>query len=334
MKPKAAGTWRGVNLPRRQRGIAMLVAILLVALGTIVAAAVAYESAMSARRASATLSFDEALLIAQGAEGIAAYGLRAIMQSGQSGKNGGGTGDIYPAQPWAQPVELEVVPGVMLRAQLEDVSGRFNLNWLGVTGANGQADKATVDAFNKLLAKLGIETKWTDLIIDWIDQNQQPLPDGAEDSAYLGQNPPYLTANQFITSTSELLALPGFGPDRLRKLAPYVTALPPGVGLNICSARGATLDAFRKQDEYGLDEEAFEKLRTNAAGCFPSLTTYNETLATAGAGVQASRFTTKSQYFRLSSLVTIGTSEFNLYSLLYVDSQFRTHVIMRSYTPD
>ena len=50
--------------PARQRGIAMLVAILLVALGTIIAAAVAYDSAMTARRGAATLSFDDAAVSA------------------------------------------------------------------------------------------------------------------------------------------------------------------------------------------------------------------------------------------------------------------------------
>src|SRR5256886_14959737 len=56
--------------PRGQRGIALLVAILLVALGTIIAAAVAYENALSARRGTATYAFDQALLIAQGAEAL------------------------------------------------------------------------------------------------------------------------------------------------------------------------------------------------------------------------------------------------------------------------
>ena len=71
--------------PARQRGIAMLVAILLVALGTIIAAAVAYESAMTARRSTATLSFDEALLVSEGAEALAAYGLKTVMQMSKPG---------------------------------------------------------------------------------------------------------------------------------------------------------------------------------------------------------------------------------------------------------
>ena len=72
--------------PARQRGIALLVAILLVALGTIIAAAIAYRSAMTARRATATFSFDEALLVGEGAEALAAYGLKASSASG--GKSG------------------------------------------------------------------------------------------------------------------------------------------------------------------------------------------------------------------------------------------------------
>ena len=104
-----------------QRGVALLVAILLVALGTIIAAAVAYENAMTARRGTATYAFDQSLLIAQGAEALAAYGLRQIYQSDAT--------HIYPGQGWDKPVgPIEVVPGVMLEASLEDLQGRFNLN--------------------------------------------------------------------------------------------------------------------------------------------------------------------------------------------------------------
>jgi len=195
----------------------MLVAILLVALGTIVAAAVAYESAMSARRGTATFAFDEALLVGQGAEALAAYGLKAVMQNSKAGA--GGTVDVYPSQQWAQPVgPLEVVPGVTLEATLEDMQGRFNLNWLVDSGqasagapnnstgmGNGNPatpggapgpDAGAVKAFNNLLESLGMDPKWTDMIIDWIDADNMPQTQGAEDSAYLSQNPPYLAANK------------------------------------------------------------------------------------------------------------------------------------------
>jgi general secretion pathway protein K len=319
----------------------MLVAIMLVALGTIIAAAVAYESAMTARRGTATFSFDEALLVGEGAEALAAYGLRAVVQ-GTSAAGGGS--DIYPSQPWAQPVgPLEVVPGVTLEASLEDMQGRFNLNWLVSTGGQtgtttttaGQPNAAAVAAFNHLLELVGVEPKWADLIVDWIDADTSPLPDGAEDSAYLGQNPPYLTANQYITSTSELLALPGFGHDRFQKLAPYISALPPSTLLNICSAKAQVLDAFMiGRQEYSSDPTGLDKSRASAPACFPTLAVYQSTFGEGFAAV-SSLFNTKSSYFRLTSLVTIGTTEFNLYSLLYMDTQgYFIHPIQRSFSPD
>ena len=67
-----------------QRGVALIVAILLVALGTIIAATVAYENAMTARRGTGTYVSDESLLIAQGAEALAAPAIanarRAVAQ--------------------------------------------------------------------------------------------------------------------------------------------------------------------------------------------------------------------------------------------------------------
>jgi len=315
----------------------MLVAILLVALGTILAAAIAYESAMSARRSTATFSFDEALLVDEGAEALAAYGLRAIRQQDK-------TGTINMAQPWVQPVgPVEVVPGVTLEASLEDLQGRFNLNSLVLSDGTGQPDPQAVQIFQRLLQLVGVEPKWADLLVDWIDPNNQPLPDGAEDNAYLSQDPPYLTANLYITSTTELLALPGFGADRFRKIAPYVVALPPTVTqVNICTASGVVLDALmaaggqgeESRAEFSLDPQGLAKNRASAGMCFPSLQEYQAAL-----GSNASKATkyvgTNSHYFRLSSFVTLGTTEFNLYSLLFQDDNLgMVHTVLRSYSPD
>ncbi len=151
----------------------MLVAILLVALGTIIAADVAYTSAMSARRGTATLSFDEALLVGEGAEAFAGYGLRTVMQMSKPGPSG--TPDIYATQPWAQPVgPLEVVPGVTLEANLEDMQGRFNLNWLVTFNGStpGKPEPVALEAFQNLLQLVQVDPKWADMVVDWIDPGQ------------------------------------------------------------------------------------------------------------------------------------------------------------------
>jgi len=301
--------------PRAQRGIALLVAILLVALGTIVAAAVAYENAMTARRGTATYAFDESLLIAQGAEALAAYGLRQIYQSDPT--------HIYPGQGWDKALgPIEVVPGVMLEASLEDMQGRFNLN--NLVKPDGTPDITQVNAFVQLLAMLGLEPKWAGYLIDWIDVDIVPQnPEGAEDSVYMGQTPPYRTPNRYITSTTELLALPGFGRDRYLKLAPYVAALPQGTAINICTAPGPVLDAFlgSGHSEFGANPQQLTQNRVNTSGCFPTLANYQAAFDQKVWAAGASKiFRTSSRYFRLSSLITIGSAEFNLYSLLYLDA--------------
>jgi len=347
--------------PARQRGLALLVAIILVALATVMAASIAYENALTARRGVATFAFDQALLVAQGAEALAAYGLRQSVQSNPK--------QLYVGEGWDQPYgPIEVVPGVMLEAWLEDLQGRFNLN--NLVQADGTPDPVMVNAFNNLLARLGLESQWTGYIVDWIDADGTPsVPDGAEDSVYMGQAVPSRAANRYITSASELLALPGFGRERYLKIAPYVTALPHNTRINTCTASGLLLDAFIAADheEYS-DADRLAKTREQAKACYPTLADYQKSYpdqhawaggqatpagppagslqnpaaktrpATAAApatqGAQA-KFAETSAYFRLTSVVSIGSTEFNLYSLLYQDDNLKTvRPIQRSFTPD
>jgi len=339
---KRSRQWRSGRLPARQRGIALLVAILLVALGTMIAAAIAYENAMTARRGAATFALDQSVLIGEAAEALAAYGLREVWRSDKQ--------HTYIGQGWDKPVgPVEVVPDVMLTASLEDLSGRFNLNSL--VNSDGTVNQTAFAAFQQLLAYLEIEPKWAGYIVDWIDPDIVPQnPDGAEDSVYMGQSPPYRTPNMYITSASELLALPGFGHDRYKKLAPYVVALPIDAKLNICTAPGMVLDAYTPgRREFSLDPAGLQKNRESAGACFPSLQEYQQAFQSQAkppaqktgnntnnqnTGDSGAQFVTNSSYFRLTSFVTIGSTEFNLYSLLYQDATGSVRPLLRSYTPD
>jgi general secretion pathway protein K len=325
---------RLVAPPSRQRGIAMLIAVLLVALGTMLAAAIAYENAMAARRSVATFDFDEGILVAEAAEALAAYGLQQTLQM-QSGAQR----TINLSQPWAQPVgPLEIVPGVMLDASLEDLSGRFNLNSL-VDPQTGMVDPVARAALENLMTLAQVDPKWVGYIIDWIDADIQPSsPSGAEDSVYMGQTPPYLAANEYITSTTELLAIPGFGRDNYEKLRPYITALPVDGKVNVCTASGVVLDAFLEPGhlDFSQNAETLAKNRASAGGCFPKLTPdYSQTFTNPADFTKVQgKVADRSQYFRLTSHVTIGTAEFNLYSLLYLESSGTSRPILRSYSPD
>ena len=286
------------------------------------------------------------VLVGEAAEALAAYGLRAVWRSDKS--------HIYIGQGWDKPVgPIEVVPDVMLTASLEDLSGRFNLNSL--VNADGSVNQTNFAAFQQLLTYLDIEPKWAGYMVDWIDPDIVPQnPDGAEDSVYMGQLPPYLAPNRYITSASEILALPGFGHDRYAKLAPYIVALPTDAKINVCTASGLVLDAFTPgQREYSLDPDGLQKNRQSAGACFPPLQVYQQAIAQAPKPATtplnqnqngtpnpnqnqtpAAEFATNSSYFRLTSFVTIGSTEFNLYSLLYQDATGNVRPLLRTYTPD
>ena len=163
----------------------------------------------------------------------------------------------------------------MLTASLEDLLGTLQSQHSLVNATDGTVNQANFAAFQQLLNYLEIEPKWAGYIVDWIDPDIVPQnPDGAEDSVYMGQSPPYRTPNMYITSASEILALPGFGHDRYAKLAPYIVALPIDAKINICTASGLVLgDAFipAGRREYSLDPDGLQKNRDRLpAARFPA----------------------------------------------------------------
>jgi len=313
-------------LAARQRGIALLTAILLVALATILAATIGYENAMTARRGTATFAFDQSVEVAKAAEAIAAYALRATRQTNHT--------TTYPGQPWSTPYgPVDLVPGVTLEAWLEDTQGRFNLN--NLVNPDGSTNPDGVLVFQNLLTALGLEPKWAQLMADWIDSDTVPNnPDGAEDSVYLSQDPPYRAANMFITSSSEILALPGFGRDRYLKLAPFITALPQGTTINLCSARAEVLDALGPAGTTNF-ADAQNLAKNRAEGCFPTRQDFDALFSDPAARAKSDAMVTSiSNYFTLTSIITIGTTQFALYSLLHQEGDLRVRSIQRGFTAD
>src|SRR6185295_5609475 len=103
----------------RQRGVALLVAIVMFAIATTVAAAITYNKAMAARRAAATFALEQARQAGMAAEALAAIVLENNATSRRTRFH-----DTWDDP--LGPVEIEGT-GVWIQAQLEDLSARFNL---------------------------------------------------------------------------------------------------------------------------------------------------------------------------------------------------------------
>lgn len=296
----SAGAPRG-----RQRGVALITAVLIVALATILAVNVVYRGMLDQRRAATLFALDQAFEVALGAEAWAADVLQRDEQDSQ--------GDNL-TENWARPLPPLPIEGGAVAGRLEDLQGRFNLN--NLVFSDGTTNPEAVLQLARILTWLDLEPSWASAMADWIDQDTEPgFPDGAEDSVYTGQDPPYLAANMPITRASELLALPGFGAERYAKLEPYVTALPVGTRLNVCTAPGIVLDSLIENvREFGLSPDDLAKRRQS--GCFPEVTDLRGSFGEEQYDRIKDLIGESSNFFGATVWVTIGTTDFTLYSLL------------------
>ncbi|MHB8720186.1 MAG: type II secretion system minor pseudopilin GspK [Steroidobacteraceae bacterium] len=321
---------------KNQRGVALIIALILVALATILASKLTFDGFLERRRAIGVLAAEQALHFGLGAEALAADVLAQDAQSSAS--------QTTLAAPWAQPTQpLPITPEDdpegepigTLQGELEDMQGRFNLNSLGRVIMDQKLQTPVQDPqplaqFQRLLTSVGVEPKWAAIARDWIDADDIPgSPDGAEDQIYTSQMPPYRTGNWPMMSPSELMNMPGFGADRYRLIAPYVTALPDATApLNICTAPAVVLESLSEN----LNGEYSPQVLANGrkTGCFPDLNAFRNVVGPKFIGAINGRYGTTSQYFQLTTRVTLGTTEFTLYSLLK-RSNGKTTPLLRSF---
>ena len=348
--------------PRRERGVALIIALILVALAAILATKLSFDGWIERRRTVSLMATEQAFHFGMGAEALAADVLSQSTQAAQTGQNGqsstngsatnsttsttntGNSNQVTLAQAWAQPTQPmpitpeddpEGEPIGVLQGAIEDMQGRFNLNNLAhvVQGQNGQItqDPVPLQQFQRLLVIVGLEPKWAGIARDWIDADDQPgEPDGAEDSVYTSQTPPYRTGNWPMMSPSELMNMPGFGADRYRKIAPYVTALPTATAkINICTAPAPVLQSFA--ENIGSDYTPELLAGERKSGCFPDKQTFANVIGPTAAATVANWYTDTSMYFRLTTRVTLGTTEFTLYSLLYRTAGGKVTPLLRTF---
>lgn len=314
----------------QQRGVALIMAILMVALAAILAVKVGFDAYLDYRRASTIYSLDQGFEVAVGAEAWAADFLAADFNANKT--------HTHLGQKWATQLPPFPIDNGELIGRLEDMQGRFNLNNLlpapGGSDPNAPpSNKSYVEQFKRLLELAEVEPMWAEKIVDWIDaDNVESFPDGAEDNAYSAEAPPYLAANMPITRVSELLALKDFGLERYRKLEPLVSALPVGTKLNLCTAPSLVLDSFAyasKLTQYSVTPQAVTQQR--GSSCWPLYTDLEKNLnADEKAHAQPS-VGTMSEHFRGTIVVTIGTNQFTLYSHLVRNSSGQVRASTRSF---
>jgi general secretion pathway protein K len=218
-------------LPGRQRGVALLVALLVVALASVLIAALLDRGELTAARTRNQLRAAQAQAYAQGLE---AYAARVLQQDTLNGARVDAAGDV-----WAVPLPPTPVPGGEITATMSDLSGRFNLNNMAPDYAQHQVWE---NKFRLLLQALKLDPNLALAVHDWMSRD---AASGSNDAFYLSQPVPYRSAKNIFFHISELRLLRGVSGAAYAQLAPHVSALPPGTWININTATVPVLMTLR-----------------------------------------------------------------------------------------
>ena len=299
----------------RQRGVAVLTAILIVAIGTSIAVSLLWESTLDQRRTESAVLGDQGLLWVHGAEAWAADILRQDLVDSPDADS---FADIWAIELAPLPVEGGTIAG-----QLEDLQGRFNI--INLLGPDGAENELAVDQFTRLLASLDIDPSIAGRTVDWLDADSEPrFPDGGEDVAYAGATVPYRTANFIITTTSELMAIQGMDEESWELLDPYIAALPLGTTLNVNTASNYVLASLSDDIDLSTAESLiFERADAE----------FVDIEASFGGLVEEDVFSTidaVSSHFLLTATVTLGNSQTTIRSVLQRDPSGVTRAIFRN----
>lgn len=289
----------------RQRGAALLIALLITAAAALLATALLERTQRDRARSEAVWQGERAWQYAQGMEVVARRLIREATDAGLA------AGEIHGQWTDALPV-----PGGEVRGRVLDQTGRFNLNSLAASDAGRRQDAHT--RFQHLLAVLALPSNIADELADWIEGAAVPRPGGAGNNWYGAQRPPYQAAGRSLGHASELRWLKSMDADAWAQLAPHVTALPVtdgGTRINVNTATPAVLASLSP----ALDIERARRLVQDTP--FNDIDQFldHPLLRAIDPAALQPHITTTGDWFLIQARVTLGDVPRNYYRLISIN---------------
>jgi len=301
----------------RQRGVAIITALLIVAIATTVSVTISTRLQLDVRRTGNMIAGDQAYLYTLAAE---SWSQRILKEDRKDNEID------HLEENWA--IELPPLPveGGYIKGKLNDLQSCFNLNTVLDGGADNKLARTRLD---RLLNNLGIAKGGTQAIIDWLDDDlQTTIPDGAEDVYYMNLERPYRTANAPMQSISELRLIKGFeNSDVYDTLLPHVCAFGVNTPININTAAAEVLRSLADELSDADVEKIIEQRNESAFVDINAFTGFND-LKTKIADTQG--LSVDTEYFMLQTESTIGQVRVITYSIIHRSNDGNTTIIARS----
>jgi general secretion pathway protein K len=287
---------------QRQRGAAIIVAMLIMALASAAAIAALQQQDLALRQLTTARDYEQATWVLKGG---AQWARSILYQDGRiSAVDHGG-------ELWASGLPRTDIEQGTVSGEIMDQQGLFNVNNLAL---EDRASARDIEMFRRLLEAIGLNADLAEAIADWIDADDEALPAaGAEDDYYLRLPSPYRAANQPVVELSELLRVRGMDEASLARLRGFATALPRRTPVNVNLAPPELLLVMVP----GLtSEEARALASTRVQAPFRSLEEFEKRLPRRGMKWIEGTLSVGSSYFAVRGRATVGKADVRMEALL------------------
>lgn len=287
---------------KRQRGMAVITAILVVALVASAASFMAWQQQLWVRQVGNLNEQAQSRIV-----------MLAALQWARSilAQDARDNSVDHLQEGWASSLTPLPVEGGELAGALSDQQGLFNLNSLV---REGKASASDLAVFRKLLESVQLSPELANAVVDWIDPDADvTYPGGAEDMDYLVLEPPYRAGNQPLTTLDGLARVKGFDADMLERLRAYVTALPKPTPVNVNTASPEVLAAAVA--DLSLDQ-ARSLVASRNRQHFKDLADFRARLPEAVLQVNEAVLSVDSRYFLASGHARFGRAKVGYAALL------------------
>ncbi len=214
-----------------QRGVALIITLLVTAIIVSVLAEIVLSVHMDTTATAGYIDYDNASFMAGDGLGLAGKITRDMNEAGYTYFNGKTYLDNT----------FENKRG-RLEIRLFDESGRLSLN--SIVYKNGGLNEEYYGMYVRLLSALDLPVSLAETLADWIDSDDSPRKEGAEDNDYYSQlSPPYTSKGGPLSSVEELYLVKGYGKEEMKRLSGFVTVYTDGK-VNINTAPLEVIEAL------------------------------------------------------------------------------------------
>lgn len=226
---------------RNEQGLALVMTLLVVVLLTVLILEFDLSARTDLLAAKNFRDGTQAVFLAQ--SGLAAA--QAVLRDNARQSNYDAFDEL-----WATPFPPYPVGGGTVTVSIQDEGGKLNPNDL--VNASDQPVPQKVDQMRRLFELLEVDPELVQALIDFIDENEDALLNGAESDYYRRLDPPYLCKNAKLTVLSELHLIRGVTDEVYGKIAPYLTVYSQSSGqgpININTADAVVLQTLPSINE-------------------------------------------------------------------------------------